>query len=127
MGMKPLNADELGDLLSDTEADLERLRAKVRWVRDQWQAGDDKCWKDLEELFKLLPEGYEIPKRDSRVELKLCEQYIASCHHPGVEYVSPQRRIEELEAEVVRLKADLAESQKARSLLTRELLEADDD
>lgn len=108
---------------SDMELDIERLAAlvgdeesvragilrrcyameqAVRKHRDQ--RGDDRCWVDDEELYKALPEGYEAPERDCRVELALCERYIASRHHPGTEYVSPQRRIEELEAESALLK-----------------------
>ena len=36
--------------------------------------------------------------------LENCKRYIASCHDPRVQYTSPQRRIEELEAEVEQLR-----------------------
>ncbi len=74
----------------------------IRHVRDQ--RGDYRCWKDWEAVYDLLPEGYTPPQRDTTVELENCVQYIKSCNDPNVEYVSPQRRIEELEAEVAQLK-----------------------
>lgn len=80
----------------------------IRKHRDSWLAGDDKCWKDNEELYKILPEGYSPPIRDTTVELNLCEKYIKSCHAPHITYISPQRRIEELEAEVARLETEIA-------------------
>lgn len=76
-----------------------KLEVVIRAHRDSWLRGDDKCWQDNEELYKLLPEGYKSPERDTTVELDNCRKYIASCHDPKIEYVSPQRRIEELEAE----------------------------
>src|SRR3990167_8144909 len=75
------------------------LETAIRKHRDSWLAGDDKCWKDNEELYKVLPEGYEPPVRDTLCELVNCEKYVASCHDPRVTYISPQRRIEELESE----------------------------
>jgi hypothetical protein len=75
--------------------ELERLRAGVREHRDA--RGDDRCWRDDDTLYALLPEGYIPPKRDSAVELERCRQFIASRQHPSTVYVSPQRRIDELE------------------------------
>ena len=98
--------DEHGDLV----AEILRLRTGIRKLRDDWVRGDDKCWKDLVELFQILPEGFIPPAHDTRVELANCEKYIASCHHPDVTYTSPQRRIEELEkdlAEAREREADL--------------------
>lgn len=83
-------------------ARVEELEAAIRRHRDQ--RGDDRCWMDDEALYAALPEGYSPPARDSRVELALCEKYIACRHNPGTEYVSPQRRIEELEEEVADLR-----------------------
>lgn len=77
------------------EQEYNKLANSIRWVRDQ--RGDDKCYKDLEWLYDQLPEGYTPPERDEIVELENCKQYIASCHNPNIKYVSPQRRIEELE------------------------------
>lgn len=85
-------------------AEIERLQQAIRKHRDQ--RGDDRCWLDDETLYAVLPEGYTPPERDCSVELSLCEKYIASRHNPKTTYVSPQRRIEELEAEIERLKAE---------------------
>lgn len=89
------------------KARLVQLTLAVRKLRDTWVRGDDKCWKDLVELFQVLPEGFTPPASDTLVELANCEKYIKSCHHPDTVYVSPQRRIEELEAENARLKQEL--------------------
>jgi hypothetical protein len=88
---------QISDALQSMRTRIVDLEQGIRDVKDAWENGDDKCWKDLEKLFSLLPEGYVIPQRDESVELSLCQQYIKSCHHPGVKYVSPQKRIEELE------------------------------
>lgn len=85
---------------------LESLLSGIRKHRDQ--KGDDRCWMDDEELYKLLPEGYEPPVRDTLVELKNCENYIKCRHNPGTEYVSPQRRIEELEEKLLEAKERIA-------------------
>ena len=86
-------------------AENAKYRQAIRRVRDAWANGDDACWRDLVDLFQTLPEGFVLPEQNESVELDLCRQYIRSCHHPEVAYVSPQRRIEELEAEVARLRA----------------------
>lgn len=78
------------------------LESAIRKHRDQ--RGDDRCWMDDEELYRSLPEGYTVPARDSSVELAACERFIQCRHNPGVEYVSPQRRIEELEAVIARVR-----------------------
>lgn len=95
--------------LDVANGEVEKLREGIRRHRDSWLRGDDKCWKDNEELYKLLPERYSPPSRDTLVELSNCEKYIASCHDPRVEYVSPQRRIEKLEAEVRQLRGLLSQ------------------
>ncbi len=82
-------------------AEYEKLLAAIRKHRDE--RGDDRCWKDNETLYAVLPEGYTPPERDSLVELENCKRYIASCHDPRTRYESPQRRIEELEAQVEEL------------------------
>lgn len=74
--------------------EVERLRAAIRKHRDQ--RGDDRCWMDDEELYAVLSEGYTPPKRDTSIELKNCEKYIASRHDPRVTYTSPEREIERL-------------------------------
>jgi hypothetical protein len=70
-------------------ADVAALQAAIRKHRDQ--RGDDRCWKDDEELYAVLPEGYTPPERDGAVELKNCERFIASRQNPKTEYVSPER------------------------------------
>jgi hypothetical protein len=72
------------------------LEAAIRKHRDQ--RGDDRCWMDDEELYKVLPEGYNPPERDSAVELANCQKFIACRHNPGTKYVSPEREIERLRA-----------------------------
>jgi hypothetical protein len=68
----------------------------IRQHRDE--RGDDRCWQDDEKLYAALPEGYVPPARDTAVELGNCQRYIECRHNPATVYVSPQRRIEELEA-----------------------------
>jgi cytidyltransferase-like protein len=83
---------------------IKTLEECIRKHRDSWINGDDKCWKDNEELYKLLPEGFTPPEGDESVELWNCIKYLRSCHHPSVKYESPQVRIEELEIENNKLK-----------------------
>jgi len=92
-------------------AESEVLHAAIRKHRDY--RGDDRCWMDDEELYAVLPEGYAPPERDTTVELKLCEKFIASRRNPRTEYVSPQRRIDELEAQVRELQGRLDDSRSA--------------
>jgi hypothetical protein len=89
-----------GQRLERAHTRIKILEENIRKHRDSWLNGDDKCWKDNVELYKLLPEGFELPERDESVELEDCKKYLHSCHHPGVAYVSPQRRIEMLECMV---------------------------
>jgi hypothetical protein len=79
-------------------SDVKRLQDAIRAHRDA--RGDDRCWMDDEELYKVLPEGYTPPVRDSAVELERCQQFIASRQHPATVYVSPEREIEELRKQV---------------------------
>jgi len=88
--------DDAADLLLAQATDLEQLRAAIRAHRDT--RGDDRCWRDDATLYAVLPEGYTPPATDTAVELERCRQFIASRQHPATVYVSPQRRIEELEA-----------------------------
>lgn len=81
------------------------LENAIRAHRDA--RGDDRCWMDDEELYKVLPEGYTPPMRDSAVELDLCRRFIQSRQHPATIYVPPQRRIEELEARVRFLEGEI--------------------
>lgn len=94
-----------GEVTGLTDSAFKRigqLESAIRNHRDQ--RGDDRCWMDDEELYKVLPEGYTAPARDTEVELKLCEKFISCRKNPATAYVSPQRRIEELEAELEQLK-----------------------
>ncbi len=84
------------------DSDAVRLANAIRRHRDQ--RGDDRCWLDDEELYRELPEGYQPPQRDSCVELEMCRKYIASRHNKNTIYVSPQRRIEELERTINSIK-----------------------
>lgn len=92
-------------LNSPFEARVAFLEAAIRKHRDQ--RGDDRCWLDDEDLYRLLPEGYATPERDVLVEVANCLQFLRCRRNPRTEYVSPQRRIEELEAEVQRLRQEL--------------------
>ena len=89
-------------LVTEYERRIAILENAIRKHRDE--RGDDRCWMDDAVLYKTLPEGFTPPVRDSSVELKMCEQYIACRHNPATEYVSPQRKIEQLEAENYQLR-----------------------
>lgn len=84
--------------------ELDKVRAAVRKHRDF--RGDDRCWMDDEELYSVLPEGFVPPERDSTVEVKNCIRYIACRHNPATVYLSPEREIERLRAEVEKLRRD---------------------
>jgi len=90
--------------------EIHRLQEGIRKIRDT--RGDDRCWKDYETLFAMLPEGYASPARDTEVELENCRQYIRACRDPSVTYVSPQREIERLQ-QFVALVADMRAAQQA--------------
>jgi hypothetical protein len=102
------------ECVRELEAGFERYASAIRRHRDY--RGDDRCWQDDEELYRVLPEGYTPPKRDTTVELTNCERYIRCRHNPGTEYVSPQREIERLKALVESLTARVAAQSE---LLTR--------
>lgn len=100
MHEKPLreSAIELSKALAEMTKRAIAAENAIRKHRDQ--RGDDRCWMDDEELYRILPEGYEPPIRDSAVELRNCQRFIDCRSNPSTEYVSPQRRIEELEREL---------------------------
>lgn len=75
---------------------IERLQGAIRAHRDA--RGDDRCWRDDEDLYRVLPEGYIPPVRDTAVELDNCRRFIASRQNPATVYVSPEREIEHLRA-----------------------------
>lgn len=66
--------------------DLEiRLMESIRKHRDQ--TGDDRCWQDDTELYKVLPEGYEPPAMDEPVQLENCKRFIERRQCPLTKYV----------------------------------------
>lgn len=84
------------------KADLSRVATALRKFRDI--KGDDRCYKDLYELYCSLPEGYTPEPEQVGIDLNLCAAFKRSEEDPRVKYVSPQRRIEQLEAEIVQLR-----------------------
>lgn len=111
---------ELGAIIADLEEKVERLRAAIRQHRDE--RGDDRCHADDGRLYAALPEGDTRPEYETAVTIENCQRYI-ECRQTGREYVSPQRRIEELE----RLNAELAARVAAQSnLLSRQAERAND-
>lgn len=79
------------------------LEAAIRKHRDF--LGDNRCHMDDHELYLVLPEGDTRPEKDTAVTIENCEKFIACRHDPGRTYVSPQVRIEELEADNTKLAA----------------------
>ena len=69
--------------------EVDRLQTAIRKHRDQ--RGDHRCWRDDEELYATLPEGYTPPARDTAVELANCERYIRCRQAPRTTNVPPQR------------------------------------
>lgn len=85
-------------------AEVERLRSGIRSHRDA--RGDDRCWRDDEDLYRLLPEGYTPPERDSSVELERCRQYIASRQNPATVYLSPELELNRLRDLLAEMRAE---------------------
>lgn len=105
-----LGADRVLEGVERIVAEWRALRAKrdsllaaIRKHRDY--RGDDRCYLDDGELYAILPEGDTRPWREVAVTLDNCRKFII-CRQQGREYVSPQRRIEELEAELSRQKEE---------------------
>lgn len=91
--------------------EIERLEIAIRQHRDQ--RGDDRCWQDDLKLYEALPEGLgkaELGLPSPEEMLKNCKRYITCRHQPGTPYISPQRRIEQLEADNARLRAAYTEA-----------------
>lgn len=86
--------DMAGHLVSQRGNRIEELETAIHKHRDQ--RGDDRCWMDDEDLYRVLPEGYEPPERDTSVEIGNCQRFIANRRNPKTVYVSPQREIEAL-------------------------------
>lgn len=100
--------------LSQAQATIEALtrerdmlRAAIREHRDA--RGDDRCWRDDDVLYAVLPGGYLPRECDTTVELDRCRQYIENRQHPLTAYVSPQRQIEALEAALAALRSEQAQ------------------
>lgn len=91
-------------LMMNTEKEVERLRSAIR--KHMNMRGDDRCYQDDHELYLVLPEGDTRPTSETLVTIENCERYI-KCRQEGREcdWVSPQRRIEELEKEIDSLQA----------------------
>lgn len=68
---------------------VEALEVAIRAHRDQ--RGDDRCWRDDETLYAVLPEGFTPPAREVTVEIEYCLRYIVARKHPDTEYVSPNK------------------------------------
>ena len=90
------------ELMDQLKQQCRKLEKAIRTHRDF--KGDDRCWMDDEELYSVLPEGYTRPIRDTTVELENCKKFIASRSIPFTEYISPERRIKELEKQLADLK-----------------------
>lgn len=95
------------ELINSLKMKLHSYEEAIRYHRDQYLSGDNKCWQDNEELYKLLPEGYTPPSRDTKAELEMCAKYLESCHDPRIQYKNPQDRIKELEQLVASLTEEL--------------------
>lgn len=94
-------------------AEVERLKAAIRNHRDQ--RGDSRCWLDDAELYGVLgdPESRaqdsSLPPRDEFLES--CRRFYERRRAPQDSDPTPGcMTIAELEAEVERLKAELAEA-----------------
>lgn len=83
---------------------VKALENAIRRHRDE--RGDDRCYTDDARLYNILPEGDTRPEKETAVTIENCARFI-ECRQTGKEYVSPQRRIEELELEVITLKTEL--------------------
>ncbi len=93
-------AESRGRGLREVLEECQRLRDAIRRHRDY--RGDDRCYLDDRELYAVLPEGYTPPPHDSAVTLEQCVRFIRCREDPATEYVSPQREIERLQAELNR-------------------------
>ena len=83
-------------LIDDLHERIAEVENAIRKHRDF--RGDDRCYEDDAELYGVLPEGFSPPSCDTEIDLNQCAKYKACRQNPATEYVSPQRRIEELEA-----------------------------
>jgi hypothetical protein len=109
--------EKMNRLLQSKE--IEKLRAAIRKHRDQ--RGDDRCWMDDEELYRVLPEGFTPPARDTAVELANCERFIACRQNPATEYVSPNFEIGMLEERVYQRDREIERLNKVLADLLKEM------
>lgn len=83
-------------MMTPDHDEVERLRAAIRKHRDY--RGDDRCYEDDGELYRVLPEGYNPVALDTSIDLNQCALFKFCRANPATKYTSPQRRIEVLEA-----------------------------
>ena len=81
--------------------EIERLRTAIR--THMHMRGDDRCYLDDHDLYQVLPEGDTRPAEDSAVTLANCLRFI-ECRQQGREYISPEREIEHLRKENMKLR-----------------------
>lgn len=85
--------------------EIARLEAAIRKHRDY--RGDHRCHLDDAELYTTaLPEGDTRPEKETAVTIENCQRFI-DCRQKGREYISPQVRIEELEAALAAREAEI--------------------
>lgn len=95
---EPWRTKRFAEHLSSSSERIAELEAAIRKHRDQ--RGDDRCWLDDRELYAVLPEGVgnaDLHLDEPAEMLENCKRFISSRRDPNQPYVSPQRRIEELE------------------------------
>ena len=88
------------DEIAALHTEITRLRTAIRTHRDM--LGDDRCYLDDHALYLVLPEGDTRPPEDSAVTIENCQRFI-QCRQQGREYISPEREIEHLRRENMKL------------------------
>lgn len=104
------NQVNLHTALTQERARVRLLEQGIREHRNQ--KGDDRCWEDDLKLYQLLPEG--VGEADLRLQcpevmLANCQRYIAHRHNPDLPYVSPQKKLAEVEDYMLHLKGVMDE------------------
>lgn len=97
----------------ETTVNLQQMLDAIRKHRDY--RGDDRCWRDDEELYGRMPEGYIPQKIESSVELTNCQKFIECRKNPMTLYVSPERMIEQLRTQNERLISEQRSEKQFRS------------
>lgn len=108
---KMVNPAGLFEPWEEVLQEVEKLQDAIRKHRDM--RADDRCVGDDYELYQVL--GETIPQHACQLNcpeimLEDCRRFIESRHDPNKPYLSPQREIERLEAEIVRLEEELRNS-----------------